>query len=51
MMRAIRHAPAAADHTAQRFSRHKDVRTLEKYDDNRTDLAGDLARRLADDAG
>jgi integrase/recombinase XerC len=36
---------------AQRFSRHKDVRVLERYDDNREDLAGQLARRLAEDAG
>jgi integrase/recombinase XerC len=36
---------------AQRFSRHKDVRVLERYDDSREDLAGQLARRLAEDAG
>ena len=36
---------------AQRFSRHKDVRVLERYDDSREDLAGDLARRLVEDAG
>jgi integrase/recombinase XerC len=31
----------------QRFSRHKDVRVIERYDDNRTDLAGDVARKVA----
>jgi integrase/recombinase XerC len=34
----------------QRFSRHKDIRVLLKYDDNRTDLGGGIARRLADEA-
>ncbi len=31
----------------QRFSRHKDPRTLILYDDNRTDLGGEVARRVA----
>jgi integrase/recombinase XerC len=31
----------------QRFSRHRDVRVLARYDDNRTDLAGDVARKVA----
>jgi integrase/recombinase XerC len=31
----------------QRYSRHKDVRTLNVYDDNRADLAGEVARRVA----
>jgi integrase/recombinase XerC len=31
----------------QRFSRHKDVRVIERYDDNRLDLAGDVARKVA----
>lgn len=31
----------------QRFSRHRDVRVLTAYDDNRTDLGGDVARRVA----
>lgn len=31
----------------QRFSRHKDVRVIERYDDNRTDMAGEVARRVA----
>lgn len=31
----------------QRFSRHKDIRTLETYDDNRTDMGGDIARTVA----
>jgi len=29
------------------FSRHKDVRVIERYDDNRLDLAGDVARKVA----
>jgi hypothetical protein len=36
---------------AQRSSRHRGVRALERYDDSREDLAGQLARRLAEDAG
>ena len=32
---------------AQKFSRHKDVRVLNTYDDNRQDLAGDVARLVA----
>ena len=32
---------------AQRFSRHRDPRTLCLYDDNRKDLGGDLACRVA----
>ncbi len=31
----------------QRFSRHRDVRVLTHYDDNRADLGGDVARRVA----
>jgi integrase/recombinase XerC len=31
----------------QRFSRHKDLRTLTTYDDNRTDLAGEVAALVA----
>jgi integrase/recombinase XerC len=31
----------------QRFSRHRDLRTLLLYDDRRADLAGDVARRVA----
>ena len=31
----------------QKFSRHRDVRIIERYDDNRTDLAGQVARQLA----
>lgn len=30
-----------------KFSRHKDVRVLNAYDDNRQDLAGDVARLVA----
>jgi len=33
--------------TVQRFSRHRDLRTLNRYDDNRRDLAGDVARLVA----
>jgi integrase/recombinase XerC len=32
---------------AQRFSRHANMATLLKYDDNRTDLGGALARKVA----
>jgi hypothetical protein len=31
----------------QKFSRHRDVRVIERYDDNRNDLAGQVARQLA----
>jgi integrase/recombinase XerC len=31
----------------QKFSRHRDVRVLERYDDNRLDLAGEVARQVA----
>lgn len=31
----------------QRFSRHRDVRIVNRYDDNRRDLAGDVARLVA----
>jgi integrase/recombinase XerC len=33
---------------AQRFSRHADPRTLLRYDDNRADLAGAMARTVSD---
>ena len=32
----------------QRFSRHRDLRVLSFYDDNRRDLGGDVARLVAD---
>jgi integrase/recombinase XerC len=32
---------------AQRFSRHQDVRTLLRYDDNRQDIGGKMARLVA----
>ncbi len=32
---------------AQRFSRHRDVRVLERYDDNRQDLGGEVAKQVA----
>jgi integrase/recombinase XerC len=31
----------------QRFSRHRDLRILNLYDDNRIDLGGDVARLVA----
>ena len=31
----------------QQFSRHADVRVLQRYDDNREDLAGEVAREVA----
>jgi integrase/recombinase XerC len=31
----------------QRYSRHRDLRTLNRYDDNRQDLAGQVARLVA----
>jgi site-specific recombinase XerD len=31
----------------QRFSRHRDVRVLERYDDNRRDLGGEVAKQVA----
>lgn len=31
----------------QRYSRHKDLNVLSKYDDNRVDLGGEVARRVA----
>ena len=34
----------------QRFSRHRDVRVVGRYDDNREDLAGEVARLVADAA-
>ena len=51
----LRHAAitAALDLTGgnvravQKFSRHRDVRVIERYDDNRLDLAGQVARQLA----
>jgi integrase/recombinase XerC len=36
--------------SVQKFSRHKDVRLLQRYDDNRQDLGGAVARQLAADA-
>lgn len=33
---------------AQRFSRHADPRTLMRYDDNRTDIAGEMAKQLSE---
>jgi integrase/recombinase XerC len=32
----------------QRFSRHRDLRTLQLYDDNRQDLGGEIAKRIAE---
>lgn len=33
---------------AQRFSRHADPRTLMRYDDNRSDIAGEMARSVSE---
>lgn len=30
----------------QKFSRHRDIRVIERYDDNRRDLAGEIAKRI-----
>jgi integrase/recombinase XerC len=35
---------------AQKFARHADPKTTQKYNDNRRDLAGDMARLLGDDS-
>lgn len=35
----------------QKFSRHKDVRVVERYDDNRKDLAGEIAQKIANKKG
>ena len=32
----------------QQFSRHRDVRVIERYDDNRQDIGGQMARLLAE---
>ena len=32
----------------QRFSRHRDLRVLTRYDDNRRDLGGEMARLVAE---
>lgn len=34
---------------AARFSRHRDIRTLSRYDDNRKDLGGQMARLISED--
>jgi len=52
----LRHAgiTAALDATdgnirkVQKFSRHRDVRKIQRYDDNRQDLAGEVATKVAD---
>ena len=36
--------------SVQKISWHKDVRLLQRYDDNRENLGGAVARRLAEDA-
>lgn len=35
--------------SAQKFSRHRDVRTLEIYDDARRDIAGEMAKLIAEE--
>jgi integrase/recombinase XerC len=47
---AITHALDVAGGDVRRvakFSRHRDLRTLTIYDDNRTDLAGEVAALVA----
>ena len=44
---ACRYGCKRAVRAVQRFSRHADVRTLQVYDDARTDLAGKVARLVA----
>ena len=34
---------------AQKFARHSDPKTTMRYDDNRKDVAGQMARMLGDD--
>jgi integrase/recombinase XerC len=36
--------------SAQKFARHADPKTTQKYNDNRADVAGEMARLLGDDA-
>ena len=50
----LRHAAVTAGlditgdlRAVQRFSRHRDVRTVERYDDNRDDLGGKVAQLVA----
>lgn len=38
----------AALRETQRFSRHADPLTLMQYDDNRTDIAGEMARTVSE---
>lgn len=35
---------------AQKFARHKDPKTTQRYNDNRADVAGQMARLLGDDS-
>lgn len=35
---------------AQKFGRHRDPKTTQKYNDNRSDVAGDMARLLGEDS-
>jgi integrase/recombinase XerC len=39
--------PGGNVRAVQKFSHHRDVRVIERYDDNRTDLAGHVACRVA----
>ncbi len=46
---AIRAAPEATNGNiaeVMKFSRHKDPKVLMKYDDNRKDVAGDIAGKI-----
>ena len=46
-MTAVLDATKGDVHTSQRFVRHRDVRTLQRYDDNREDLQGSATELLS----
>ena len=43
----VRHEPVGDMRAVATFSRHKDLRTLSRYHDNRSDLAGKVAALVA----
>jgi hypothetical protein len=45
--RRLAHGLVVDVRAVQRFSRHKDLRTLQRYDDHRQDLGGDVAKKVA----
>ena len=49
--RAAREVTGGDVRKVQRFSRHRDLQTLVVYDDNRVDLAGEIARMVAENGG